>query len=243
LTTGGANVLVGTLAGAGITTSVYNTIVGSGAGAAGPGVGNTMIGESAGTNAIASHDYSVYIGNNAGSSYVDVGCSIMIGSSTFNTPPFIDEPSVIVGTAIQGPLQGCAVYGYGGGVCAKFSLTTGIAWDFVSDSRVKDGVTALPVKAEPFINALRPVSYCFLNRKTKEPIESKHCNIGFIAQEVEEAMEKHGLSEITSLVQKPRGEDDYYSLTDAGFTPLVVKAIQELSAKVAALEAKLAELT
>jgi hypothetical protein len=235
ITTGSSNTLVGRSAGQSMVTASCNTLIGANAGLTGPGGGNVMIGVNAGAQANSSHTNSILIGVNAGCNYISCGCSIIIGNGSSNTGN-INSRTLILGNNISFDSSDCAVIGKGGGQCAKFSMTFGIGWDFVSDARLKDGVTALPVRAESFINALRPVSFCFLDKETKQPLDNKHCNVGFIAQEVEKALEDHGFSEITSLVTKPRNEDDYYNLTDAGFTPFIVKALQELSDKVSALQ-------
>jgi hypothetical protein len=211
----------------------------AGCGSAGVGDGNTMIGFNAGCNIGSFHDSSVMIGTNAGSTFVSCGCQVIIGQGAGST--CLVGANVIIGQGVCGAFNGCVVIGRGGARCATFSLAIGSAWSFTSDSRVKDGVTALPVSGEDFVNALRPVSYCFLDRETKQPLEQKHCNVGFIAQEVEKALEDNGLAHISNLVTKPADEDSYYQLTETAMVPFLVKAVQELSAKVAALEAKLAE--
>lgn len=235
LTTGSSNTILGCGAGLSISTGSLNTLIGSSAGLSGPGSNNIMIGSSAGLNANGAHTDSVFIGRNAGYNYQSCGCSIIVGNNSTNTSN-IAYPTLLIGNNLQMAADFRAVMGLGGYNCAFFELSGGFGWNFSSDARIKDGVTALPVNAESFINALRPVSYCFLDRQTKQPLERKHCNVGFIAQEVEQVMVDHGLTEITGVVTKPQDESDYYSLTDAGFTPFVVKAIQELSAKVSALQ-------
>ena len=220
-------------------TAISNTIIGGAAGQS-AGSSNTFIGALAGQGTNTLHDGSIFIGLNSGTGYVSCGCQIVIGNNSGANAGGIACKNVVIGHNIVGGFNNQVVIGNGGQTCAYYNLAFATSWLFTSDGRVKDGVTALPVNAEAFINALRPVSYCFLDRETKQPLAEKHCNVGFIAQEVEAAMEAHGLSHITSLVEKPRDEDDYYGLADASFTPFVIKAIQELSAKVAALEAKLA---
>jgi len=240
LTSGDSNTIVGATAGQQLTTATGNTLIGYGAGLSGPGSTNVMIGNGAGVNANALSCCNIFIGQQTGSCIQDCCCNIIIGHNSNNINPTFK--SVILGNGINtGDTGNRVIIGQGGANCACFNFCVDIGWTFVSDARIKEGVTALPVKAESFINALRPVSYCFLDRETKTSLGDKHCNVGFIAQEVEKAMGDHGLAEITSLVTKPKDEDGYYSMTDAGFTPFLVKAIQELSAKVAALEAKLAE--
>jgi hypothetical protein len=51
----------------------------------------------------------------------------------------------------------------------------------------------------------------------------------------------NGLEHISNLVGPPVDDDSYYNLTETSMLPFLVKAFQELSAKVTALEAKLAE--
>jgi hypothetical protein len=241
ITTGGSNTMVGACAGRTANASNWNTMIGrnAGCGSAGVGDGNTMIGFNAGCNIGSFHDSSVMIGTNAGSTFVSCGCQVIIGQGAGST--CLVGANVIIGQGVCGAFNGCVVIGRGGQRCATFSLAIGGAWSFTSDSRVKDGVTALPVSGEDFVNALRPVSYCFLDRETKQPLEQKHCNVGFIAQEVEKALEDNGLAHISNLVTKPADEDSLYQLTETAMVPFLVKAVQELSAKVAALEAKLAE--
>jgi hypothetical protein len=239
LTTGSSNTLIGCGAGFGLTTSICNVIIGRNAGVCGPGSQNILIGTSAGS--VTTGSGSIYIGTNAGCTATNTSGDLIIGNNSWVTGGGGGVPSVIIGNNIVCGTPGWVTIGRGSCRCATFNYQTAIGWDFVSDARLKDGITALPVNAEAFINNLRPVTYCFLDQETKQPIETKHCVAGFIAQEVEQALEASNLSEITAMVSKPQSEDDYYRLADAGFTPFVVKAIQELSAKIASLEAKLAD--
>ncbi len=245
LTIGGSNTLVGTNAGSNLINGTSNTLIGRNAGCGAPGLGgigdnNIMIGFSAGCSVNNFHDGSVIIGNSSGANLFSCGCQVIVGHASCSTCTV--GANVIIGNGIQANLgNGSVIIGRGGQACASFNLAIGINWSFTSDARVKDGVTALPVSGEDFVNALRPVSFCFLDRETKQPLEQKHCNVGFIAQEVEKALEDNGLAHISNLVTKPADEDSYYQLAEAAMVPFLVKAVQELSAKVAALEAKLAE--
>lgn len=220
------------------TFTVCNTYVGAFSGV-NAGSNNVMIGTCAGPNAGGLHDGSILIGKNSGTGYISCGCQLVIGHNSGANGAGISSKNVIIGHNMVGAYPGYVIIGQGGAGCAYFTTSFASGWSFASDRRVKADITALPVNAEDFINDLRPVTYKSVNRETKEVLEEKHLNVGFIAQEVEEAMEAHGLGEVTSLVIKPVDENDYYGLTDASFTPFLVKAIQELSAKVAALEAKI----
>jgi len=101
-----------------------------------------------------------------------------------------------------------------------------------SDARIKNNITAIDSTLD-IINKLKPVTYAY------KPEWSKDQSIqpGFIAQEVEEALQ--GTPYVEGVVQ--RGYE-YMALAYQNFVPLLVKATQELSAKVETLEARIAEL-
>ena len=77
-----------------------------------------------------------------------------------------------------------------------------------------------------FINQLKPVSYKF-NGKDKT-------HYGLIAQDLEEVLEKEGksLDDFAGIVK-----DEKYGLNYSELISPLIKSIQELSAKIAALEA------
>ncbi len=94
-----------------------------------------------------------------------------------------------------------------------------------------------------FFDALRPVSYRLVNG------QSGRTHLGLIAQDVERAMEDCSLTgmDFAGLIKSPRkGEDgksgEYdYALRYGEFIPLCIGKIQELTARVAELERKLAQ--
>ena len=105
-----------------------------------------------------------------------------------------------------------------------------VAWTVTSDARDKTNVTALPVGLD-FVNQLNPVSFQFK--------ESRECDTatgpvryGFLAQEVLEAEGENPVIVDTEVPEKLK-------ITNDNMNAVFVKAIQELSAKVEALEAKL----
>jgi hypothetical protein len=106
-----------------------------------------------------------------------------------------------------------------------------VAWTVTSDARDKTNVTALPVGLD-FVNQLNPVSFQFK--------ESRECDTatgpvryGFLAQEV---LDAEGENPVIVDTEVP----EHLKVTNDHFNAVLVKAIQELSAKVEALEAKLA---
>jgi carbonic anhydrase/acetyltransferase-like protein (isoleucine patch superfamily) len=131
-----------------------------------------------------------------------------------------------------------------------------VNWTATSDGRFKTAVKENVVGLD-FINQLRPVTYLF---DTKKIIEHKGQNItedlysaleakdtirytGFIAQEVEQAainsnFNFSGVDKPTQNSKLETQNSDYYGLRYAEFVVPLVKATQELSQKVEALEKK-----
>lgn len=130
-----------------------------------------------------------------------------------------------------------------------------VSWSTLSDGRFKNAVKE-DVSGLDFINKLRPVSYTvdtqklnkFLGKEQREEStnnESQKINqtlpsrqTGFIAQEIEEAVEE--MSYTFSGVEAPQNESDHYSIRYAEFVVPLVKAVQELSAMVEAQNATIA---
>jgi hypothetical protein len=118
-----------------------------------------------------------------------------------------------------------------------------VSWSTFSDGRfkkdIKEDVTGLQ-----FINQLRPVSYIVDNESINKFLGipdsirtqlSKAENApkrqtGFIAQEVENIIKKTGYA--FDGVEVPQSEHDHYSIRYAEFVVPLVKAVQELTAKV-----------
>ena len=99
----------------------------------------------------------------------------------------------------------------------------------MSDERKKDNIQDITLGLDA-VKELRPVSFDWKNDKGKDVL-------GFIAQEVE----------TTSLKQlvgnyKDDNIDDLRSLNKEGLIPVLVKAVQELSAKLDAAEARIETL-
>lgn len=128
------------------------------------------------------------------------------------------------------------IRGYTSGPTAQFAVRSdGVIYaqnttvQSISDRRVKENIT-LSMEGLDVISGLRPVRFDFKsgfgnNRKNQ---------LGFIAQEVETVF-----SDAVETSDEKTPDGDYYKTVGPGaFIPVIVKAIQELAAKVAALEAK-----
>ena len=112
-------------------------------------------------------------------------------------------------------------------------LRTDSDYVYVSDYRLKENIADLGVDAIARVNALKPRTFNF----KKTPDKPRE---GFIAHEVQSVIpvavdyEKDGTDE--------DGKDKYQMMNDGSLIPTLVKAIQELSAKNDALEAKVTAL-
>lgn len=116
-----------------------------------------------------------------------------------------------------------------------------VMWTTFSDGRFKRNIKE-DISGLDFVNQLRPVSYevdksainKFLNisdSATQQPEVKKVLvrETGFVAQEVEAIVKKTGY--VFSGVEAPQNEHDHYSIRYAAFVVPLVKAVQELTAK------------
>lgn len=101
-----------------------------------------------------------------------------------------------------------------------------------SDRRMKKNIVDLDVDALSKIMSLRPRKF-----KWKKNDEDAH---GFVAQELAEVFPQFVVKSDDGLGDAPQGEP--WAMTESGFVPYLVKAIQQLGEKVAALEDKVAKL-
>ena len=210
--TGDDNTCIGRSSGYSISTAARNTFVGSRCGeTATTGGANTLIGYKVDTST-ASSTYQIAIG---------MGAS---GNSKLNG---IDD-SVVIGK-------------WNDYITADY--TDSGTWTHVSDLRMKENVISNNLGLD-FINMLRPVNYT-KKSPSEYPQEWKNYNseatdkddtvrYGFIAQEVKEAMDKFGADYFSGWTIEDDGKQ---GVGFASFVVPLVKAVQELSAKVEHLEA------
>ena len=97
----------------------------------------------------------------------------------------------------------------------------------MSDRALKERFEASPGLS--FVEALTPKSYVLKN-------DPKKVHWGFVAQDVEDVCTQHGVSE-AAVYEKPEdGRGGHMALTYGEFTAPIVKAIQELTERLEALE-------
>jgi hypothetical protein len=128
-----------------------------------------------------------------------------------------------------------------------------VDWTIASDERDKTDFTALNLGLD-FVNDLKPYTYKWdkrskygdkladdydLNAQTPDGTHKEDwLDIGFKAQEVE-VLEKaagYKIADKTNLTTTLSDDGKQYGIKYSNFVPILVKAVQELSAKVKALE-------
>jgi len=103
----------------------------------------------------------------------------------------------------------------------------------LSDARDKKDVKEISAGLD-FIKELKPVDFIWDERKESGKRDIKDC--GFLAQDLKEAEDKHGVADHLRLVDDKNPEK--LLATYGRLLPVMVKAIQELSAEVEELKSK-----
>jgi hypothetical protein len=110
------------------------------------------------------------------------------------------------------------------GTITRDAATNAVKYNTTSDIRLKENI-------KDSAPALDTVSNIKVRQYDWIGCENSHQDYGFIAQELAEV--------VNNVVSHGRTEEDMWAVDYGKLTPLLCKAIQELNAKVAGLEAKL----
>jgi hypothetical protein len=218
-TTGSHNTMVGGLTGFYNTLGSYNTYIGERAGNSGyNGDNNTFVGRYAGYD--VEGDNNTILGYYAGSSgNMDTNANCLVLGANANPSTNSVSNEITLGDANISSLR-----------CNVQTISS------LSDERDKTAIKDLTYGLD-FINDMRPVEFTW-NRRDGSLGAKK--DMGFIAQELWETELDHSSSSRTRLVnwENPQKlEADYVRSY-----PILVKAVQELSAQVTALEARIKTL-
>jgi len=176
--------------------------------------GSVMVGYQSGILATASL-FNTFIGSNSGSNLTSglnntaIGYNALPATATSNNSVTLGNSSI---TSLR---------------CAVTSITS------LSDARDKKEVEDLNVGLE-FIDGLRPVKFIWDDRNE----EGKHdiADFGFIAQDLKAAEEAAEMADVLKLVYDENPEK--LEASYGKLIPILVKAIQELSAEVKQLKNK-----
>lgn len=233
-TTANWNVGVGTSALFATTTSSYNVGIGGNAGAGiTTGSRNTCLGHEAGNHTlpITTGNYNTILGAFTLPSGNNAQYQICLGYDVV----CIGDNYFTFGRS------GNRVYN---------EFTANASWTRSSDVRLKKDINTNTELGLSFINDLRTVTY-----KWKAPSEIdagvaghdpsiteagyKNKMYGFIAQEVKESLDKHGITDFAGWHVTPENQGAIQGVSYEMFVVPLVKAIQELKAEVDSLKAQL----
>jgi len=234
ITTSKGNALLGANAGDAITTGLYNTCIGTIAGSdITEGEANVMIGYSAGSY---SNDFITGSQNNCIGAYTVAGGTSDVGANSLGYNLTAHGGYTTVGNASND-------------IRALHGSTT---WSTVSDERYKKDIVDSTAGLS-FINALKPRTFKYktlgelpetfsaYKADSTEVFKNENTNHGFIAQEVKQAIDADSNLKDGFRLWDKRG-DGSQEIAETALIPMLVKAIQELSAKVTSLEAEVKAL-
>ena len=223
----------------------YNTCIGNFTGdAITSGDENSLLGYFAGS-AITTGANNTFLGRNAGDVTTTGSNNIAIGSGT-DPSSSSTNTSITIGIGITSA-GGDFSFGYSGNV-VKNDFDTDADWSRSSDIRLKRNIENTTLGLD-FINDLRPVkfqwkpSYEVPKEMTTEYHKENQKDLdyishGFIAQEVKEAIDKHGDTTFGGW-HVDKVDNETQRVKKNMFIMPLIKAVQELSAEVKELKAKL----
>jgi len=233
VTSGDNNTAMGRASATAITTGSHNIVVGGDAAAAlVDGSYNTFLGSNA-CNDMTTGDQNVFIGYD---------CKGESGSTDH------DNQIVIGGTNLRGIGDNNFTFGKGSGADRVYNaFTSNASWTRSSDVRYKKNIEDNEDCGLDFINDLRPVTFRW---KAKSEIDSNLPDYdktelkpeydkklyGLIAQEVKTSLDKYGITDFGGWKEV---NDGIQCISQEMFVHPLIKAVQELSAKVIELEKKL----
>ena len=230
ITTGESNTAVGYGSGSGISTSDNNTTIGGSCAATlSTGAGNTCLGASAA---------------NSGTLLTTGSENIVIGLAARTSAGDVDN-EIVMGSSVQG--TGNQTFVFGDGTLDTNCSMGGTTWANPSDVRIKEEIED-EVVGLSFINDLRPRTFRY--RKEKDIPEALNAHVadsekryktdkyehGFVAQEVKEAIDKHSALKDGFDMWAEDVNDGRQRVGPTAVIPMLVKAIQELSAEVEKLK-------
>jgi hypothetical protein len=192
---------------------------------------NIFVGANSGTVLGPTALGNISVGSNSSNTLSTGVCNTVIGTSSGQTLT-TGTGNIVLGRGAE-PATGTAnntiTLGDTSITVIRAQVTTITA---LSDARDKTAVTALPVGLD-FVNSLNPVKFTWQMREPNE-VKDGTSEAGFIAQELQSAQVAAD-ADYLGLVYDENPEK--LEASAGKLIPVLVKAIQELSAKVEALEA------
>ena len=231
-TTGQSNTSVGSYALARNTTGFANTCVGNNTlSFVTTSFANTTLGNSALPNKVTG-DNNVAVGYLCGVSDISGNNNTYLGTQTNVTSNLlVYNNSTALGSSAIIDASNQIILGNSG----ITSLKCQVGLTIVSDARDKTNFQPLDAGLN-FINEISPVRFEWNQRIGG--LEGRK-DIGFTAQDLLEVQKKTNM-QIPNLVDE--NNSDKYSIMNTQLIPILVKAVQDLSAKISILESELKEL-
>jgi trimeric autotransporter adhesin len=231
ITTGDSNVAVGYNSATALTTGEFNTAVGNASLLSlTTGTLNVAIGSEAGQKITTGYG-NVCIGDAAGYDITDGNKNIMIGRYTGHTgSDFTGSNNIVMGYFADASSQTVSneiTLGDAAITTLRCQVTSITA---LSDRRDKKDIVPLELGLD-FINSLNPVKFTW---NTRDGAKVGQQEAGFIAQELDEAQIAAGAETYLDIVLKENL--DKLEAAPGKLIPVLVKAIQDLSAEVATLK-------
>jgi len=243
ITSGSNNVVIGKDAGLAMTTAYRNTIVGYEAATSLTNSQENVCVGSDSADEMTTGRYNTFVGNNSGHNMETGQHNVFLGHAT-SAYDADAEKQIVIGTDLTSLGDWYITLGRNGDVVSN-QFNSNATWTRNSDERMKKDILTNTSLGLDFINELRTVTYkwkapselpkTFLgyNEAVTEP---SHANkmYGFVAQEVKAALDKCNITDFNGWTENKNGEQ---GISYEMFVMPLVKAVQELSAKVTALEA------
>ena len=243
-TSGSSNSAFGTSSLAANTTGINNTAIGAGAmDVSVSGSYNTSVGHDS-LGALTGGGFNTVVGRAAGWTITTGAQNTIIGYNA-DVPTAGTSNAVIIGMSVVGTGSYTTLGNGTSDIRAAHGSTT---WSTVSDERYKKDITSASAGLD-FVNALRPVTWNYrtlgelpetfnaYEEGSKEVFKNTQTNHGFIAQEVKAAIDADSGLKDGFRMWDDR-EDGSQEVAEAALIPVLVKAIQELTARLAILEGK-----
>ena len=230
------------------TSGTANTAVGRTAlGTLTDGANNSAFGYLAGT-AVSSGNSNTLIGNICHDNLTTGDLNTAIGYNLAPSGVGVDS-EIVIGSSITGAGTNTVRIGTGGGTATLGLDGSDTSWAAASDLRLKKDVADSTVGLS-FVNDLRPVTFKWQHKNevaedlpqydadSSDPIfgegKSHH---GFIAQEVKAVIDNHSdVCDGNNIWHED--PDGTQQMSQGNLVPMLVKAVQELSAKIEELESK-----
>jgi hypothetical protein len=213
----------------------------------GTGTSNTAVGSSAGLH-VTTGGHNTLLGLYAGASVngITTGSqNTCVGANT-STNAANGVGLIVLGYNVAGQEDYHFTFGNGGSHRVYNAFNSNASWTRSSDERKKTNIADSTLGLD-FINELRPVTFNWKDSRDtpktfisynadKNEMDTDITMHGMLAQDVKAALDKAGVDTFGGWAEEKDGSQ---SISQEMFVHPIIKAIQELSAEVKELKAKL----